>query len=242
MKQGLHGGSRDRLGTASHFMTTRWTMLKVAAGEGEDAESALQWWCSSYRGPVFAYVLARVRNEHLAEDLTQEFFLKFLAKELLARPVAERGKFRSFLLTVLKRFLMDEAAKAAAQKRGGRAEMLSLEEMPNGGPANPQEEGMERFDRDWARQLMDGAFTALRNESDPARFDLLKGFLEREAEAGEYQALAPAFGGNPNTVSAAVRRLRLRLREKLREEVRRTVGSSEEVEEELSYLLKLILS
>lgn len=222
------------------FVTTRWTMLRCAASDGEGASSAMETWCRNYWPPVHAHILRRVRDPHLAEDLTQEFFLRWVRHEWLKRPQPELGKFRSFLLTVLKRFLRDEMQKAMAEKRNGGMKLIPLDELINGEPAGPAD--AETFDRDWARFILGRAFAALREESDPERFDLLRPFLEREADAGEYGRLAPHFGGNANAVGAAVHRLRLRLRQRLREEVLQTVDEADEVDEELTYLLRLIVT
>lgn len=222
------------------FATTRWSMLRRAAGNGEEASSAMDSWCRDYWPPVYSHVRRHVRDPHLAEDLTQEFFLKWMQQEWLKRPQPELGKFRTFLLTVLRRFLRDEAAKAAAEKRGGGIAPVSLDELIEGAPPGPAE--ANAFDRDWAKFIMDRAFAALREESDPDRFDRLRPFLEREAVEGEYRLLSRHFGDNPNAVGAAVRRLRLRLRQRLREEVSLTVGEPEEVDEELAYLLRLMVA
>lgn len=222
------------------FVTTRWTMLRCAAGNGEGATSAMDTWCRSYWAPVHGYILRRIRDPHLAEDLTQEFFLRWVRHEWLKRPQPELGKFRSFLLTVLRRFLRDELQKAMAEKRSGGINLISIDELADGGPAGPVEVGT--FDREWARFILGRAFAALREESDQKRFDLLRPFLERDADPGEYCRLAPHFGGNSNAVGAAVYRLRQRLRQRLRDEILQTVDKADEVDEELTYLLRLIVT
>ena len=62
-----------------------------------------------------------------AEDLVQAFFARRLEKNFLASVDSERGKFRAFLLASLKHFLAHEWEKARAQKRGGRAHLISLD-------------------------------------------------------------------------------------------------------------------
>jgi RNA polymerase sigma-70 factor (ECF subfamily) len=54
-----------------------------------------------------------------AQDLTQEFFRRLLAKRYFALADPERGRFRSFLLTALKRFLISEWRRNQALQRGG---------------------------------------------------------------------------------------------------------------------------
>lgn len=222
------------------FATTRWGVVRAAAGEGESARSALESLCKDYWEPVHAHVFHRVSDRHLAEDLTQEFFSKFLSQGWFLRPREDRGKFRSFLLTVLRRFLNDEFQRTRSWKRGGRTVTVSLEEMQDLAIAPDDADGASQFDRAWAKALLHKAFVALRRESDHMRFDHLSPFLQREPDRGEYQALSEVFGMTPNTIAAAVRRLRRRLRDLLREEVRQTMDEGEDIEDEMRHLLHLL--
>jgi DNA-directed RNA polymerase specialized sigma24 family protein len=106
---------------AAGFAATRWTMVLAAAG-GEvspDAAEAMAELCRIYWYPLYAYVRRRGYETHEAEDLTQEFFLRVLAKNYLAGVDREKGKFRAFLLASLKHFLANEWDRSQTQKRGG---------------------------------------------------------------------------------------------------------------------------
>jgi len=219
------------------FATTRWGVVRAAAGEGESARSALEALCTDYWNPVHAHVLYRVKDAHLAEDLTQEFFAKFLSQGWFLRPREERGKFRTFLLTVLRRFLNDELRRTQAWKRGGRTVTLSVNELPE---IAEDASACDHFDRAWAQALVHRTFETLRKESDAGRFDRLAPFLQREPDHGEYQKLADEFSMTPNTLAAAVKRLRRRFRDLLRAEVRGTLAEDEDVEEEMRHLLQVL--
>ena len=56
-----------------------------------------------------------------AQDLTQDFFARLLDKQYLKLANPQRGRFRTFLLTSLGRFLTNEWEKRRALKRGGGA-------------------------------------------------------------------------------------------------------------------------
>lgn len=221
------------------FATTRWGIVRAAAGEGESAKSALDSLCSDYWNPVYAHVYHRVADSHLAEDLTQEFFAKFLSHGWFLRPMEERGKFRTFLLTVLRRFLNDEFEKTRAWKRGGRTLTVSIHELPEIA-ISPDEPDSDHFDRAWAKSLLDRSVVALRQESDGERFEKLLPFLQREPDRGEYQTLSDLFGMPPNTIAAAVLRMRRRLRELLRQEISHTLDENEDIDEEMRHLLHLL--
>ena len=106
--------------TAATFATTHWSVV-LAASQSTDAQAseALEQLCRTYWYPLYAYVRRRGYNPEDAEDLTQEFFARFLAGNYLARVDRERAKFRSYLLGALNHFLADAWDHAHRVKRGG---------------------------------------------------------------------------------------------------------------------------
>ena len=75
--------------------------------------------------------------QHEAQDLTQAFFARLLEKDWLRAALPERGRFRSFLLMALKRFLAKEWRRDAARKRGGGPEQGHRESIIDRQLANP---------------------------------------------------------------------------------------------------------
>ena len=59
-----------------------------------------------------------------AQDYTQGFFAHMIEKQDLCRADPNRGRFRSFLLAMLKHFAADTREQAQAQKRGGGIRVL----------------------------------------------------------------------------------------------------------------------
>ena len=89
------------------FQTTCWTLVLTAGSGGEDArQSALDKLCRTYWPPACAYIRRRGHDEEEARDLTQEFFARLLEKNWLESAAPERGRFRAFLLTMLKRLVL----------------------------------------------------------------------------------------------------------------------------------------
>ncbi len=99
------------------FATTHWTVV-LAAGKCSTPQSdlALEQLCRAYWFPLYAYVRRRGHTKEDAEDLTQAFFARFLARNYLAGLSAERGRFRAFLLASLKHFLTNEWKKSQRLK------------------------------------------------------------------------------------------------------------------------------
>src|SRR5262245_43401211 len=110
------------------FQTTHWTVVLEAARpeDGDGGESFAKLYLD-YWYPLYAYVRRRGQTSAEAEDLIQEFFASLLAKRSLAGLRREGGRFRSFLLTALNRFLVNGHERARAQKRGAGRCLLSID-------------------------------------------------------------------------------------------------------------------
>src|ERR1041385_9366186 len=99
-----HSDSHGSTG-AGWFATTHWSTVLAAGSESSPAaQEAFERLCRTYWRPLRAYVQHRGGSPQDAEDLTQQFFAHFLAKQIYRMADRNRGKFRSFLLTALKNF------------------------------------------------------------------------------------------------------------------------------------------
>ena len=228
------------------FPTTHWTVL-LAVGEPDarSAAAASEILCETYWRPIYAYLRRQGIPPADAQDLTQEFFARVVAKNYLARLRHREGKFRSFLLTFLRRFLSDERDRARAQKRGGGQMLISLDEWaaeerfaPDLGLLSPD----RAFDRRWASALLERAQERLRQlclaEGKVALFET---WLELQSDRLFSPADAAARLRLPgNTLRSHTHRLRQRYRQLLREEITRTVAGPGEVDEEIRYLLAVM--
>ena len=226
------------------FATTQWTVV-LAAGQQHTPQSdqALEQLCRSYWYPLYAYVRRQGYAKEDAEDLTQAFFARFLAKNYLAGLAAERGRFRAFLLASLKHFLVNEWKRSQAQKRGGGEVPLSLdwETADTKFQVAGTEPSPDRaFDREWALALL--ARVIGRLEADCAAegkakvFAQLKVFLQAGSGESAQAEVARSLGMEEGAVRVAVHRLRKRYRVLLREEIAQTLADESLVDEELRAL------
>ncbi len=153
------------------FATTHWTVV-LAAGKRSTPQSdrALEELCRAYWFPLYAYVRRRGHTKEDAEDLTQEFFARFLEKNYLAGLSAERGRFRAFLLASLKHFLINEWDKSRRQKRGGGVTPLSLDWQTADTKfqiaATNEPSPDKAFDREWAVTLLAKVIERLQTECE----------------------------------------------------------------------------
>src|SRR6266571_5185734 len=151
------------------FATTHWSVV-LAAGQtaSPQAEEALEKLCRAYWYPLYAYVRRQGFSPEDAQDLTQEFFARFLQKKSFRRADRERGKFRTFLLTSLQHFLAHEWERARAQKRGGGQPLLPWDERSAESryqlDATPDLAPDQVFDQRWALTLFQQALTRLHQE------------------------------------------------------------------------------
>lgn len=221
------------------FETTRWSVVLKARGDPADARAALEVLCRTYRPPVLAFVRRRGYASEAAEDLTQAFFARFLERAWHASADPERGRFRTFLLTALKRFLIDADVEAGALKRGGGYRFQALDEET--GDAGVTHDTPEQvFQREWARAVIAVALARLREEARQsgklALFEHLAEFLVERPDAADYARVAEAMKLRRNTLAVAVHRLRHRLRELVRAELTETTADAEDFERELRVL------
>jgi len=110
------------------FVTTQWSVVLAAAhSDTTEAQAALEKLCRTYWYPIYHFIRRQGRSVHDAQDLTQEFFTRLLEKKWIMHADRSRGRFRSFLLLVLKRFLAVGWHRANAKKRAGDRHWLPLD-------------------------------------------------------------------------------------------------------------------
>lgn len=234
---------------ARSFCTTHWSVVLLAAeAESPDAVKALEHLCRNYWYPLYAHVRRRGHAAEDAQDLTQEFFARILEKKYLKLADPTRGRFRTFLLTSLNHFLINEWRKDQRIKRGANHCVLALDEQAAESRylAEPVD-GLtpdKLYDKRWAVALVEKVLSRLGEEyaavGKIALFDSLKPQLLGDAAGEGYVMLAQRLGATEGALRVTALRLRERYRELLRAEVSHTVATPEEVDEELRHLIDVL--
>lgn len=220
-------------------------MLAAAGQPTAQARAALSTLCRTYWHPVYSFIRRSGYQADQAQDLTQGFFLALLEKRYVGDADRQRGRFRSFLLASVKHFLANERDRANTLKRGGGQLPVSIDAIDAErwyAPAAMVTETPERlFERRWALSLLAQVMARLRAEfaaaGKAAQFDSMSPFLNCDPEAGGYEALAARMGMSAGALRTALHRMRQRYRAALRAEIAETVASSEEVNDEIRFLL-----
>lgn len=222
-------------------------MLSARAGHSPESKAALEKLCRGYWYPLYAFVRRSGHSLEDAEDLTQSFFAKLLEKGYLEAANPDKGRFRTFLLVALKRFMANEWHREHALKRGGFAKAIPIDldfaESKLATDAAPNVQPDTWYDRQWALTLLDTTLKRLELEyvesGRSALFQHLRDSITGESDAVAYAEVAQRLRLTEAAVKMAVHRLRGRYREILRAEVVETVGSTEDAEAELKHLLSV---
>jgi len=228
-----------------YFPTTQWSLLARASLTGETtARQALEELCRHYWAPLHQFIRARGYTDAEAQDLTQEFILHLLEHSTLQKADRLRGRFRSFLLGALVRFLADEYDRRRAQKRGSGAVHLNLDEAENQLAANSDQDS-SLFDREWALAILENSLRTVQTEFEPklgaAHFALLRTFLPGSINAPTYEEAAQKLDLSVPALKSELHRLRQRFKSLVRQEVANTVSAPHEIDEEMSHLQNVLM-
>lgn len=194
------------------FPTTRWSLVDRAGREGPETQREVL-------GQLLARYLPALRSHLIhgqrlqpadADDVLQDFVAgKVLERDLIAKADQHLGKFRTFLLTALDRFLLNQIRSAQAQKRAvGAAANLGDDDdlVAAGGRA-------DAYDVAWARQVLAQAVGRMRTECQAAGREDVWGLFEcrvlaslvPDAAPVEYGELVRRFGfQSPSQASNAL--------------------------------------
>lgn len=226
-------------------MTTSWTMVLDAPRDAASLEAFLV----AYWSPVYAYIRRTGRSEEDAADLTQSFFASLLeSPRLLETANPDRGKFRTFLLTATKNFLIDEHRREYGRDGVKRSLPMTSDVLKQIEPSTTDDPALA-FDRQWATTVLNEAIRRL-------EASCLDNGLASDWEVFEKRVLCPTGRGNspapieqmmrelnaqsPQQVYSMIQTMKRRLNRQLLEVVSETVGDPVEAGRELRDLLGVL--
>jgi RNA polymerase sigma-70 factor (ECF subfamily) len=131
-------------------ISTQWTMLFQAHASGDAAVTAQRALLERYRGAAYRYLLGAVRDEDVAQELTQELALRFLRGDF-HRADPQRGRFRDYLKTVLVHLVNDHQRQRQRQPAPLAADC----------PAPPPADSDADFLATWREELLERTWKAL---------------------------------------------------------------------------------
>jgi RNA polymerase sigma factor (sigma-70 family) len=238
---------------AKRFESTRWTVVLVSAqSQAPGSKQAFANLCKLYWYPLYAFIRHRGHSPEDSEDLVQGFFLHLVEHKTLSRVNQSKGKFRSFLLASLQKFLSDEADRARCLKRGGKAEFVHLDlkgaEDRYGLEPVDTLSPEKIFDARWAMVLIGEALERLNRqhaaEGKGTTFQALRAFLDpiNTKSLPSYEEVAVQLGVNVGSVKTLIHRLRKQYTALIREEISRTVSDASDVDSEIHELCEALIA
>jgi len=213
-------------------INTLWTMVRQAHDQGSgSADNAQRVLMERYCAAVHRYLLGALRDEEAADELFQEFALRFLRGDF-RRTESGKGRFRDYVRTVLIHLVNDHHR---ARKR-----TTALPEN-TAAPSALEADDATRFVDSWRVELMNHAWTALEKAQPSYHAVLLLHVQNPSAESAEIAERLTQQLGKPITSTNArvtLHRARERFAELLLAEVIRSLD--EPTDEELVHELKAL--
>ena len=131
-------------------INTAWSMVREAHGDHTAVQSAQQQLLERYGGAIRRYALSALRSEDAADDVFQEFALKFVRGDF-GNADPERGRFRAFVKTIVYRLIVDYQRRA--KKLGREGAMHSNIAEPAAGEADVKDDDAI-FSASWRDELL----------------------------------------------------------------------------------------
>jgi RNA polymerase sigma-70 factor (ECF subfamily) len=235
-------------GAGGAFLTTRWSLIeKTQSHEGGD-RALIGVLLERYWKPVYCYLRRKGYDNEQAKDLTQGFFHEVvLGRGLIQKADQSKGRFRSYLLLALDRYIINVREEETAQKRIPRDRLVSLDMTdPPDLPSSVIESAPEEaFNYAWVSALLEQVLAEVQdkcNERDLMlhwhvfRDRIVRPILNR-TEPLSMKAICARYGID-DTIKASnmmttVKRLFQTI---LRQHVRNSVMSEEDTAEELAQI------
>jgi RNA polymerase sigma-70 factor (ECF subfamily) len=235
--------------TSQPFPVTRWSLIWRAARPGDPVmRAALDELLRRYLPALRTHlILSRRLEPDRADELLQSFIARrILEQKILQRAAPEKGRFRTFLLSAMNNYLIDELRAAQAAKRNFARPGTNLDERV---ADSRRQEPSREFDLAWARQVIQQAAELVRQEclsNDRADiWQVLHGRVLAPALEGaapvSYQRIVEQFNyRTPEQASNVLISGKRAFQRALRQVVADYVQHESEVDDELRELRQLV--
>lgn len=224
-------------------------MIALQADDPDQSGKALEELCEIYWLPIYSYFRRVGRTSEDAKDLTQSLFEQMIRRGDLAKADEDKGKLRSFLLTMGKRHLVGKIRHDTSAKRGGAEYTLSLDvddaEVLHADPALSDITPERMFDRQWATVTLEQARSQLGKEyaarGREGQYEVLSRYLSwNENPEQPYAEASREAGLSEQAFRAAVVRMRKRFQSLLREQIADTLLEGDDIDGEIRYLFSAL--
>jgi RNA polymerase sigma-70 factor (ECF subfamily) len=139
---------------------TAWSMVRRAHGDHTALQSAQQTLLDRYGGAVRRYALAALRDEDAADEVFQEFALRFVRGDF-GNADPQRGRFRAFVKTIVYRLIVDYQRRSKKRQRESGIHS-NLVEPEVDGADSPLDDA--EFRTSWRDELLARCWKKLKDE------------------------------------------------------------------------------
>ena len=232
---------------------TRWTQIRALAAGGEaERREAMELLFERYWPAVYAHLRSRGCGREAAAEITQAFFAEVvLGRGLIEKADKSKGRFRSFLLIALNRYLINIEYEESAQKRIPKDKLVSLDivdlpELPHTVErSNPEESFNYAWISSLLEQVMAEVEAACQKEGKAAHWAAFKERILQPATGGTgppaMSKICRKYGiTSPITASNMIVTVKRRLAKTFAEHIRSLVTSDEEAADELNEIRRFL--
>jgi RNA polymerase sigma-70 factor (ECF subfamily) len=146
-------------GTGEAFLTTHWSLVEgVGSADEDDGTALVGMVLDRYWKPVYCYLRRKGHTNEEAKDLTQGFFHEVvLEHHLVEKADPAKGRFRSFLLMALNRYLANVYKHAERQRRTPKGKLVPLQmvEPPELSQLAAKADAEDCFNYAWVSALLE---------------------------------------------------------------------------------------
>src|SRR5688572_1234743 len=139
---------------------TAWSMVRRAHGDHTAVQSAQQTLLDRYGGAVRRYALAALRDEDAADEVFQDFALRFVRGDF-GNADPDRGRFRAFVKTSVYRLIVDYQRRKKKRFREGPMHSNLAEPIDSDDEA-PADDAL--FQASWRDELLARCWQKLEDE------------------------------------------------------------------------------
>ena len=240
-------------GIPNAFRKTRWTeILRAKTDDLTRRKIAVDKLIATYWKPVYCYLRHKGFGNEVAKDLTQGFFHEIvLGRDLIQQADQAKGRFRTFLLRALERYVVDVHRGETRKKRRTKKGTVRLEpdELANLPTLKAGVTPEQAFHYGWAADLLDQVLGEVKDEyCTTGRATYWEVFRSKILTPIFDNVKGPSFAeickkhgiDGESKASNMMITVKRRFRTILIRHLRKLVGSDSEVEEEFREFLKIL--
>ena len=243
----------DMGGVGEAFLTTHWSIIENVGLKDDDRNQAMiSLLLSKYWKPVYCYLRRKGYDNEQAKDLTQGFFHEVvLGRNLIQKADQSKGRFRSFLLIALNRYLITVKKGQAAQKRIPKGKLVSLdvEDLPELFMINSDLTAEDSFNYAWVSSLLEEVIKEVEAKCHEDGktvhwhifYDRVLEPIMEKTEAPSMKEISHRYGlKSESEASNMMITVKRRFQTALRNHLRNLVVSEEQIDEEFSEIMKFL--